>query len=70
VLLFGTDAPDELVDVTATIDAKLASLAAHASQLPDRADLERRVRTWNAAIGADAGLTYAEAFHTLDTRGR
>ena len=70
VLLFGTDAPDELVDVTATIDAKLASLRAHASQLPDPADLERRVRTWNAAIGAEAGLAYAEAFHPLDTRGR
>ena len=70
VLLFGTDAPDELVDVTATIDAKLASLRAHASQVGDQADLERRVRTWNAAIGAGAGLQYAEAFHTLDTRGR
>jgi len=70
VLLFGTDTPDELVDVTAAIDAKLASLRAHASQLPDPADTERRVRTWNAAIGADAGLAYAEAFHTLDTRGR
>jgi LmbE family N-acetylglucosaminyl deacetylase len=70
VLLFGTDAPDELVEVTATIGAKLASLRAHASQISDHADLERRVRTWNAAIGADAGLQYAEAFHTLDTRGR
>ena len=70
VLLFGTDTPDELVDMTATIDAKLASLRAHASQISDHADLERRVRTWNAAIGADAGLSYAEAFHTLDTRGR
>jgi LmbE family N-acetylglucosaminyl deacetylase len=70
VLLFGTDAPDELVEVTATIDAKLAALRAHASQLPDHADTERRVRTWNAAIGAGPGLPYAEAFHTLDTRGR
>jgi LmbE family N-acetylglucosaminyl deacetylase len=70
VLLFGTDAPDELVEVTATIEAKLAAVAAHASQVSDHADLERRVRTWNAAIGADAGLAYAEAFHTLDTRGR
>jgi LmbE family N-acetylglucosaminyl deacetylase len=70
VLLFGTDLPDELVDVTATIDAKLAALRAHASQLGDHADLERRVRTWNAAIGADGGLDYAEAFRTLDTRGR
>jgi len=70
VLLFGTDTPDELVDVTAAIDAKLAAVAAHASQIGDHADLERRVRTWNAAIGAGAGLAYAEAFHTLDTRGR
>jgi LmbE family N-acetylglucosaminyl deacetylase len=70
LLLFGTDSPDELVDVTATIEAKLAAVAAHASQVGDRADLERRVRTWNAAIGAGAGLHYAEAFHTLDTRGR
>ena len=70
VLLFGTDAPDELVEVTAAMEAKLASLRAHASQITDHADLERRVRTWNAAIGAGAGLHYAEAFHTLDTRGR
>ena len=70
VLLFGTDAPDELVEVTVAMDAKLASLRAHASQITDHADLERRIRTWNAAIGAGAGLQYAEAFHTLDTRGR
>ena len=70
VLLFGTDTPDELVEVTGAMEAKLASLRAHASQISDHADLERRVRTWNAAIGAEAGLQYAEAFHTLDTRGR
>ena len=46
---------------------RLADLLAGLSRL---ADLERRVRTWNAAIGAEAGLHYAEAFHTLDTRGR
>jgi LmbE family N-acetylglucosaminyl deacetylase len=70
VLLFGTDGPDEVVDVAATMDAKLAALRAHASQVGDPAELERRVRTWNAAIGFDYGLAYAEAFHTLDTRGR
>jgi LmbE family N-acetylglucosaminyl deacetylase len=70
VLLFGTDSPDEWVDVTAAMDAKLAAVAAHASQVGDATDLERRVRTWNAAIGAARGLHYAEAFHLLDTRGR
>jgi LmbE family N-acetylglucosaminyl deacetylase len=70
ILLFGTDAPDEVVDISATIDTKLAALRAHPSQIGDPADLDRRVRTWNAAIGAQFGLPCAEAFHLLDTRGR
>src|SRR4030095_7435967 len=53
VLLFGTDFPGELGDVPAPIDAKLPAVGAHASQVGDPADLERRVRTWNAAIGAE-----------------
>jgi LmbE family N-acetylglucosaminyl deacetylase len=59
-----------VVDISATIDAKLAALRAHASQIGDHTDLERRIRTWNAAIGAEFGLPLAEAFHLLDTRGR
>jgi LmbE family N-acetylglucosaminyl deacetylase len=70
ILLFGTDAPDEVVDISATIDTKLAALRAHASQIGDPTDLDRRIRTWNAAIGAQFGLPCAEAFHLLDTRGR
>ena len=70
ILLFGTDAPDEVVDISATIDTKLAALRAHASQIGDPAELDRRIRTWNAAIGAQFGLVSAEAFHLLDTRGR
>lgn len=70
LLLFGTDAPDEVVEITPFKDAKLASLRAHASQIGDPDDLERRIRTWNAAIGAQFGLASAEAFHLLDTRGR
>jgi LmbE family N-acetylglucosaminyl deacetylase len=70
ILLFGTDAPDEVVDISATLEAKLAALRAHTSQIGDHADMERRIRTWNAAIGAEFGLPLAEAFHLLDTRGR
>jgi LmbE family N-acetylglucosaminyl deacetylase len=70
VLLFGTDAPDEVVEIGQEMEAKLAAVLAHASQLGDPAEAERRVRTWNAAIGADFGLGPAEAFHALDTRGR
>jgi LmbE family N-acetylglucosaminyl deacetylase len=70
LLLFGTDAPDEVVEIGVVMDVKLAAIRAHRSQLGDPAETERRVRTWNAAIGADFGLGPAEAFHTLDTRGR
>jgi LmbE family N-acetylglucosaminyl deacetylase len=70
ILLFGSDAPDEVVDISATIDTKLAALRAHSSQIGDPADLDRRIRTWNAAIGSRFGLPSAEAFHLLDTRGR
>ena len=70
LLLFGTDAPDEVVEIGSVLDVKLAAIRAHQSQLGDPAETERRIRTWNAAIGADFGLGPAEAFHTLDTRGR
>jgi LmbE family N-acetylglucosaminyl deacetylase len=70
VLLFGTDAPDEVVEIEQVMDAKLAAVRAHASQVGDAAETERRVRTWNAAIGAGFGLGPAEAFHALDVRGR
>ncbi|HKE98163.1 MAG TPA: PIG-L deacetylase family protein [Actinomycetes bacterium] len=70
VLLFGSDAPDEVVDVADVIGVKLAALREHASQFPDPADLDRRVRTWAAAVGAPFGVALAEAFHLLDTRGR
>jgi LmbE family N-acetylglucosaminyl deacetylase len=70
VLLCGTDAPDEVVDIGGVLDVKLAALAAHASQLPDAEETARRVRSWAAAVGAPYGLSAAEAFHTLDLRGR
>jgi LmbE family N-acetylglucosaminyl deacetylase len=70
VLLYGTDEPDEIVDIAGVLDVKLAALRAHASQIPDAGDLARRVRTWSAAVGAPFGIALAEAFHTLDTRGR
>jgi LmbE family N-acetylglucosaminyl deacetylase len=70
ILLFGTDAPDEVVDVAGVLDVKLAALRAHASQMPDDEELARRVRTWSAAVGARFGLAAAEAFHRMDTSGR
>ena len=70
LLLWGSDEPDEVVDVGAVMALKLAALAAHASQMPAADETARRVRTWAAAVGAPYGLDAAEAFRLLDLRGR
>lgn len=51
------------VDITGTIDDKLASIAAHHSQLP-KMDLES-TRDFARAMGRLAGVQYAEALEVL-----
>ncbi|MBV9661900.1 MAG: PIG-L family deacetylase [Acidimicrobiales bacterium] len=63
---------DTYVDVTATIDKKLAALRAHVSQRTDAdGGLEPRIREWLAANAARAGWaagSLAEAFHVVPTQ--
>ena len=49
VLLFGTDAPDELVEVTATIAPSWPRCGRTPASSRPRRPRARRVRTWNAA---------------------
>lgn len=56
------------VDVTGTIDRKIAALRAHESQVGDIDDLEERVREWLAERGDPEGLDYAESFRVIDLR--
>ncbi|GIH70394.1 PIG-L deacetylase family protein [Sphaerimonospora thailandensis] len=70
VWLSGTMTPDHFVDVTATVDRKIAALRAHESQTAHMADLEGMVKGWLAANASEAGLpegAYAEAFHLVVT---
>jgi len=72
VWLMAHDTPNRWVDVTDTIDRKVAALHCHASQLPDPGALDARMRTWTSATAAAAGLpagTLAEAFYAVDTAG-
>ncbi len=64
--LFWPERPGTYVDISDTLDVKLAALHAHASQhrQPDR--LDERIRGWAAATGAAAGLAAAEAFSVID----
>src|SRR5919106_3427159 len=58
IYLFWSERPDAWVDVTATLDRKLAALAEHRSQIRDMDALSTRIREWAAeegrAIGVDA----------------
>jgi LmbE family N-acetylglucosaminyl deacetylase len=57
--LFWSNQPTVRIDITKTIDRKLAALRAHASQLKEPEKLEEWIRKWateeGGAIGAEAG---------------
>jgi LmbE family N-acetylglucosaminyl deacetylase len=65
-------APDasHAVDVTATVERKMAALRHHQSQLPDPAAMESRVRGWLQAVAAQHDLapgSSAEVFSIIST---
>ena len=80
LLLWEADEVDHIEDVSAHVDAKLAALAAHETQLrstmhidvgsPDEDDqrrhFERRVRDRLATFGRQAGVAYGEGFKRID----
>lgn len=78
LLLWEADEPDHVEDISATVDAKVAALMCHRSQLLSTMDIEdegnatqvgafrARVVERAAEHGAIGGLTIAEAFKRID----
>ena len=64
VYFFGTDQPNYYVDISSTLDKKIAALKAHRSQMGDR-PIEDFVRARAAIVGQEVGLPAAEVFHYL-----
>lgn len=64
--LFFTDRPNAWVDVTDTLDSKLAALREHVSQLRKPEELEGMLRNWAAEAGTKIGTKAAEAFRVLN----
>ncbi len=62
VYLFFTDQPDTFVDISDTIDVKIAALREHASQLREPEKLEEMLRMWARDDGQRIGTGGAEAF--------
>jgi LmbE family N-acetylglucosaminyl deacetylase len=67
VYLTATEGADTWIDITSTMDAKLAALAEHRSQFGIE-QVERFVRRWAEANGTVIGTQYAEAFKVLRPR--
>lgn len=65
VYLMGHTEPDLVLDVTGSMEQKLAALRCHASQLRDVAVVEGLVRQRAADVGKPHGYTYGEAFRVI-----
>lgn len=56
---------DTYIDISNTIDLKIAALKAHDSQVGKAEGLEERIREWSASIGKGKEMAHAEAFRVL-----
>lgn len=69
-IMYSSERAEHFVDITATIDRKIAALREHASQTA-RMDLDARMPAWSRRQAEGAGWTdgrLAEGFLVLDTR--
>ncbi len=64
--LFWSDQPNTWVDVSATLDVKIAALREHVSQLREPDELEGRIREWAARAGEAVGVPAAETFRVFE----
>jgi LmbE family N-acetylglucosaminyl deacetylase len=68
VFLIQSEEPDILVDISETIETKIAALQKHASQFEDANALGERVRERAKELGEQGGMDYAEAFRRIIIR--
>jgi LmbE family N-acetylglucosaminyl deacetylase len=62
--LHGPEKPDTWVDISASIETKIAALKEHISQLGDW-DPEKMIREWAENEGKEKGLAYAESYKVM-----
>ena len=63
--LFWSNHANAWVDVTTTLDRKIAALAEHRSQIRDFDGLEQRIRAWAAEEGQPIGAAAAESLRVV-----
>jgi LmbE family N-acetylglucosaminyl deacetylase len=66
ILALGASAcPNVIVPIDDSIDRKMKSILAHASQFPDQEKIIEDIRSLSSALGKYAGFRYGEAFKVL-----
>jgi LmbE family N-acetylglucosaminyl deacetylase len=63
--LFWSERSNAWVDVSSTLERKLAALAEHRSQIHDHGALTERIRAWAKEEGAAIGVEAAEALRVV-----
>ena len=63
--LFWSNTPTVRVDVSGTIERKIAALRAHVTQIREPGQLEPRIREWAAEEGRPIGAAAGEAFRLV-----
>jgi LmbE family N-acetylglucosaminyl deacetylase len=64
IYVFGNDEPNLWIDITETIEQKIAALSQHASQMGDW-DPSELIKEWSAEMGKEKGLAYAESYRVI-----
>jgi LmbE family N-acetylglucosaminyl deacetylase len=63
--LFWPTEPNVRIDISTTLDRKIAALRAHASQVREPARLDERIRAWAAEEGEAIGVAAGEALRLI-----
>lgn len=63
--LYGSNQPDQVVDITDTFEQKMAAIECHRSQVESLRDLALQMSHCNQDYGRKYDYTYAEAFKVL-----
>jgi LmbE family N-acetylglucosaminyl deacetylase len=64
--LYWSEHPDEVVDISATLERKLGALRAHVSQFPSGSHIESRARERARAVGSEVHVAAGEPFAVID----
>lgn len=64
VFIHGAEKPDTFVDISDTMDTKIAALREHKSQV-GHWDVDKQMREWAAEDGKKYGVQYAESYRVM-----